>query len=44
MSLSEEKFNELSCFTEVKETLPISQEIKEESNDQGKYHYGARGR
>jgi hypothetical protein len=44
ISLSEEKFNELSCFTEVKETLPISQEIKEDNNDQEKYHYGARGR
>lgn len=44
MSLSEEKFDELICFTQKEEKIPLSLAIQEISEDQGAYHYGARGR
>jgi len=44
MSLSEEKFNELSCFTQKEKSIPVAIEIQEVSEDEGAYHYGARGR
>jgi len=44
MSMSEEKFDKLSCFTEIENALPIVQEIQEDSEDEGAYYYGARGR
>lgn len=44
MSLSDEKFDELSHFTQQEKSTPIVVEIKEISEDEGAYHYGARGR
>lgn len=44
MSLSEEKFDELSCFTQKEESTPVVLESQEVSEDEGAYHYGARGR
>ena len=44
MSMSEEKFDKLSCFTENEKIMPIMQETQEVSEDEGAYYYGARGR
>jgi hypothetical protein len=44
MSLPEEKFDELSCFTQKEKLIPANIEIQAPSDDQGVYCYGARGR
>jgi hypothetical protein len=47
VNLSEDKFNELSCFTQQKENLkPIGVKSEEVSDDDdnGAYYFGARGR
>ncbi len=44
MSLSDEKFDELSHFTQQEKSIPVVVEIKEVFEDKGAYHYGARGR
>ena len=44
MSLSEEKFDELSSFTQKEELTSEAIEIETASENEGAYHYGARGR
>ncbi len=44
MSLSEDKFDELSCFTQKEKLVPANLEIQDSPEDEKAYHYGARGR